>query len=248
MILYGRNPVQRGAAWSPQARGEEVWATAGVAREPWLQGVSGQERLRRGDRAPLRLARPPGHLRRGGRVSVLLRRGAAGRRGPADRGARPGAGPAEPRFDLPHRRVRGRRRRGDPGAPRGRGHAGCLQGIGRRGRAPEGGAGQEHRRLPRGCEQGRDAGAMARAGRRRWPTTSPITAAAAWCSCSAARGTGLRPRVAAACDELIALPIMGAVESLGVSAAASAILYEILQNRGRQALTSLHNCERLAPT
>ena len=46
-------------------------------------------------------------------------------------------------------------------------------------------------------------------------------------------GEGLRPRVAAACDELIALPILGKVESLGVSAAASAILYEILQNRAR---------------
>ena len=45
-------------------------------------------------------------------------------------------------------------------------------------------------------------------------------------------GHGLRPRVAAACDELVALPIMGAVESLGVSAAAAALLYEILQNRG----------------
>jgi 23S rRNA (guanosine2251-2'-O)-methyltransferase len=46
-------------------------------------------------------------------------------------------------------------------------------------------------------------------------------------------GHGLRPRVAAACDELVALPILGAVESLGVSAAAAAMLYEILQNRRR---------------
>jgi 23S rRNA (guanosine2251-2'-O)-methyltransferase len=46
-------------------------------------------------------------------------------------------------------------------------------------------------------------------------------------------GDGLRPRVAQACDELIALPIMGAVESLGVSAAAAALLYEILQIRAR---------------
>ena len=44
-------------------------------------------------------------------------------------------------------------------------------------------------------------------------------------------GHGLRPRVAAACDELIALPLLGRVESLGVSAAAAAILYEILHNR-----------------
>jgi 23S rRNA (guanosine2251-2'-O)-methyltransferase len=47
-------------------------------------------------------------------------------------------------------------------------------------------------------------------------------------------GDGLRPRVAKACDELIALPIMGKVESLGVSAAAAALLYEILQNRQRK--------------
>jgi 23S rRNA (guanosine2251-2'-O)-methyltransferase len=44
-------------------------------------------------------------------------------------------------------------------------------------------------------------------------------------------GHGLRPRVAAACDALIALPMRGRIESLGVSAAAAALLYEILQNR-----------------
>jgi 23S rRNA (guanosine2251-2'-O)-methyltransferase len=46
-------------------------------------------------------------------------------------------------------------------------------------------------------------------------------------------GSGLRPRVAGACDELIALPLHGRIESLGVSAAAAAILYEILQSRQR---------------
>jgi 23S rRNA (guanosine2251-2'-O)-methyltransferase len=44
-------------------------------------------------------------------------------------------------------------------------------------------------------------------------------------------GSGLRPRVSKACDELIALPVMGRVESLGVGAAAAAILYEILHSR-----------------
>ena len=48
-------------------------------------------------------------------------------------------------------------------------------------------------------------------------------------------GAGLRPRVAGACDQLIALPMRGQVESLGVSAAAAALLYEILQNRERDA-------------
>ncbi len=46
-------------------------------------------------------------------------------------------------------------------------------------------------------------------------------------------GRGLRPRVAKACDELIALPLHGRIQSLGVSAAAAAALYEILQQRGR---------------
>jgi 23S rRNA (guanosine2251-2'-O)-methyltransferase len=46
-------------------------------------------------------------------------------------------------------------------------------------------------------------------------------------------GEGLRPRVAASCDALISLPLLGRIESLGVSAAASATLYEILQNRRR---------------
>jgi 23S rRNA (guanosine2251-2'-O)-methyltransferase len=46
-------------------------------------------------------------------------------------------------------------------------------------------------------------------------------------------GDGLRPRVASACDELIALPLNGRIGSLGVSAAAAAILYEILHNRSR---------------
>jgi 23S rRNA (guanosine2251-2'-O)-methyltransferase len=44
-------------------------------------------------------------------------------------------------------------------------------------------------------------------------------------------GRGLRPRVRAACDELIALPLRGHIDSLNVSAAASAVLYGILQFR-----------------
>jgi 23S rRNA (guanosine2251-2'-O)-methyltransferase len=46
-------------------------------------------------------------------------------------------------------------------------------------------------------------------------------------------GRGLRPRVAAACDQLISLPVEGRVASLNVSTAAAAILYEILQSRRR---------------
>jgi 23S rRNA (guanosine2251-2'-O)-methyltransferase len=46
-----------------------------------------------------------------------------------------------------------------------------------------------------------------------------------------AEGRGLRPRVAAACDELVALPLRGRIDSLNVSATAAVLLYEILQQR-----------------
>ena len=49
-----------------------------------------------------------------------------------------------------------------------------------------------------------------------------------------AEGRGLRPRVAAGCDELVAVPMRGRVESLNVSAAAAVLLYEILQQRAQR--------------
>ena len=46
-----------------------------------------------------------------------------------------------------------------------------------------------------------------------------------------AEGKGLRRRVAQTCDALVSLPLRGNIGSLNVSAAASALLYEILQRR-----------------
>ena len=46
-----------------------------------------------------------------------------------------------------------------------------------------------------------------------------------------AEGKGLRPRVAAACDDLVALPMLGRIDSLNVSATAAVLLYRILQFR-----------------
>jgi 23S rRNA (guanosine2251-2'-O)-methyltransferase len=45
-------------------------------------------------------------------------------------------------------------------------------------------------------------------------------------------GKGLRPRVAQSCDGLLALPRKGQVESLNVSAAATALLFEAVRQRG----------------
>jgi 23S rRNA (guanosine2251-2'-O)-methyltransferase len=44
-------------------------------------------------------------------------------------------------------------------------------------------------------------------------------------------GKGLRPRVAKACDGLVALPRFGQIESLNVSAAATALLFEARRQR-----------------
>jgi len=44
-------------------------------------------------------------------------------------------------------------------------------------------------------------------------------------------GKGIRPRVASACDGLVALPKVGKVGSLNVSAAASALLFEAARQR-----------------
>jgi 23S rRNA (guanosine2251-2'-O)-methyltransferase len=46
-------------------------------------------------------------------------------------------------------------------------------------------------------------------------------------------GKGIRPRVAAACDGLVALPRRGRVESLNVSAAAASLLFEAVRQRSR---------------
>lgn len=46
-----------------------------------------------------------------------------------------------------------------------------------------------------------------------------------------AEGSGLRPRVAESCDQLVTLPMRGSLESLNISAAAAALLYAIAARR-----------------
>jgi 23S rRNA (guanosine2251-2'-O)-methyltransferase len=45
-------------------------------------------------------------------------------------------------------------------------------------------------------------------------------------------GKGLRPRVAAACDALVSIPLRGRIESLSVSAAAAVLVYAAARRRG----------------
>ncbi|MBX3236969.1 MAG: 23S rRNA (guanosine(2251)-2'-O)-methyltransferase RlmB [Nitrospiraceae bacterium] len=46
-------------------------------------------------------------------------------------------------------------------------------------------------------------------------------------------GKGVRPAVRDACDEVVRIPMLGKVSSLNVSAAAAAVLYEAVRQRGR---------------
>jgi 23S rRNA (guanosine2251-2'-O)-methyltransferase len=46
-----------------------------------------------------------------------------------------------------------------------------------------------------------------------------------------AEGKGLRPRVRAACDQLVSIPRRGKIESLNVSAAAAVLMYEAVRQR-----------------
>ncbi len=46
-----------------------------------------------------------------------------------------------------------------------------------------------------------------------------------------AEGRGLRPRVAASCDALVAIPLRGRIDSLSVSAAAAVLLYAACRGR-----------------
>ena len=48
-----------------------------------------------------------------------------------------------------------------------------------------------------------------------------------------AEGRGLRPRVAAGCDDLVSLPLRGKVASLNVSATAAVLLYAAVQGRSQ---------------
>jgi 23S rRNA (guanosine2251-2'-O)-methyltransferase len=75
------------------------------------------------------------------------------------------------------------------------------------------------------------ASAEEQQGRRPVPYDSPDYAGAGVVLVLGSEGSGLRPRVVGACDELIALPLRGRIGSLNVAAAASAILYEILQRK-----------------
>ena len=98
-----------------------------------------------------------------------------------------------------------------------------------------GGAGAQPRRLPR---RARERGLLVLRRERRpsagrappVPYDSPDYAARGVVLVLGSEGSGLRPRVAGACDELVALPLRGRDRVAGRQRRGRALLYEILQN------------------
>jgi 23S rRNA (guanosine2251-2'-O)-methyltransferase len=237
VILYGRNPVMEALRGGRTAQVGQVWATSGAAREPWLAGIpvrlaSGEEIERRcgsgahqglcaeaggyhyahADRllageSPLLVAldqiQDPQNL--GAICRTAECAGAAGVVIPERRAAE--VTPAVCKASagaVEHLPVARVRNMADFLADARKAGCWCY------GASAESGPGQ---RPP-------------------VPYDQPDYAGSGVVLVLGSEGAGLRPRVAASCDELIALPLLGRVQSLGVSAAAAALLYEILQNRG----------------
>jgi 23S rRNA (guanosine2251-2'-O)-methyltransferase len=241
VILYGRNPVREALRGRRAASVTEVWATSGAARESWLVGVSvrtvaAEEIERRcGSDAhqgicaqagpypyasaeellagvePLIVAldqvQDPQNL--GSICRTAECAGAAGVVIPERRAAevtpavcKASAGAVE------HLSVARVRNLADFLAEAGKAGCWCY------GASAEG-----------------PSGAEGHGGQAPVPYDTPDYGGSGIVLVLGSEGTGLRPRVAKACDQLIALPLLGRIESLGVSAAAAALLYEILQSR-----------------
>ena len=253
MILYGRNPVREALRGRRAHSVSEVWVTAGAAREPWLDGVgtkiSTAEEIERrcgsldhqgvcaaaggypyaGSDELLAVACPlivaldqvqdPQNL--GSICRTAECAGATGVVIPERRSAevtpavcKASAGAVE------HIRIARVRNIADFLAEASR--AGCWSYGASTPAVTD--------------EPAEDAGALLEAHRRaaKLSSTVPYTVpdySGGVVLVLGSEGSGLRPRVASSCDQLVVLPLRGQVESLGVAAAAAALLYGILHNR-----------------
>jgi 23S rRNA (guanosine2251-2'-O)-methyltransferase len=237
VILYGRNPVREALRGLRASAIGAVWATGGAAREPWLEGVA---------------------VRTAAAEEIERRCGSPAHQGIcAEAGPYPYADPeqllaAERPLILALDQIQDPQNLGSICRT-----AECVGASGvvipeRRAaeitaavcKASAGAV--EHLRVARvrnvadflvraresGCWSYGASAASASPERPPVPYGAPDYAGSGVVLVLGSEGSGLRPRVAGACDQLVALPLLGRVESLGVSAAAAALLYEILQQRG----------------
>jgi 23S rRNA (guanosine2251-2'-O)-methyltransferase len=255
VILYGRNPVREALRGRRAHTVGEVWASGGVAREPWLEGVAVRKATveeiegRCGSGAHQGICAQAGGYPYVSADELLARPRAAADAPPASLGAAGGAGGPHRGDDLlivALDQVQDPQNLGS--ICRTAECAGVTGVVIPERRAAEvtpavckASAGAvEHLRIARVRNLADFLGAAQKAGC--WSYGASADATVPYDSPDyrggvvlvlGSEGRGLRPRVAGACDQLISLPLLGQVESLGVSAAAAAILYEILQSRHR---------------
>jgi 23S rRNA (guanosine2251-2'-O)-methyltransferase len=250
VILYGRNPVHEALRGRRSHQVADVWATAAAAREPWLGGVKvgvhsaeeierrcgssahqgvcaesggypyvGADELLAAD-APLIVAldqiQDPqnlGSIARtaecAGVTGVVIAERRCAEVTPAACKASAGA--------VEHMRIARVRNISDFLADARRAGCWCYGAS-----APVGSGARD--------VGGRDGGAGGRDAAQTVDYTVPDYTGGVVLVLGS-EGSGLRPRVAASCDQLVSLPLRGRIDSLGVAAAAAALLYGILQDR-----------------
>jgi 23S rRNA (guanosine2251-2'-O)-methyltransferase len=237
VIIYGRNPVREALRGRRAASVAGVWVSASASREPWLQGVAatvhGADEIeaRCGSSAhqgvcahagPYAYADPDDLLKLSGPLLVALDQV----QDPQNLGSicRTAECAGAAGVVIPERRAA-------EVTP-----AVCKASAGAVEHLPV----ARVRNLADFLAQAKAAGcwcygasAEESGGRMPLPYDRPDYAGGGIVLVLGSEGRGLRPRVASACDELVALPLLGRVESLNVSAAAAALLYEILQQRQR---------------
>jgi 23S rRNA (guanosine2251-2'-O)-methyltransferase len=238
VIVYGRNPVREALRGRRAASVRDVWATAGASREPWLAGVSvrtvtGEEIERRcgsdahqgvcADAGPYHYASADTLLSGDEPLVVALDQV----QDPQNLGSicRTAECAGASGVVIPERRA------AEVTAAVCKASAGAVEHL----------SVARVRNLADFLADARKAGCWcygASAGDGQGAAAgTPVAYDAPDYSGSGvvlvlgSEGAGLRPRVSNACDQLIALPLLGRIESLGVSAAAAALLYEILQSR-----------------
>ncbi|MCW3028521.1 MAG: rlmB [Solirubrobacterales bacterium] len=237
MILYGRNPVREALRGRRAAAVGEVWATPGAAREPWLQRLSvrtatAEEIERRcgspghqgicAEAGPYPYAGADELLSRENPLIVALDQV----QDPQNLGSicRTAECVGAAGVVIPERRA------AEVTAAVCKASAGAVEHLPVARVRNMADFLAEARRA--GCWTYGASAADGSPDRPPVPYDAPDYAGSGVILVLGSEGSGLRPRVAGACDELVALPLLGSVESLGVSAAAAALLYEILQRRG----------------
>jgi 23S rRNA (guanosine2251-2'-O)-methyltransferase len=236
LIVYGRNPVHEALHGRRAGAIGQIWATAGAAREPWLaesdvRVVAAQEIERRcGSSAHQGLCADAGPYPYAGADELLARPepllvALDEVQDPQNLGSicRTAECAGADGVVIPERRA------AEVTPAVCKASAGAVEHL----------AVARVRNLADFLGDARVAGcwcygaSLPSAGGERRPVAydSPDYAGAGVVLVVGSEGRGLRPRVAGACDELIALPLLGRVSSLGVSAATAALLYEILQSR-----------------